>query len=214
MSGKTDRDSIGYIDMGERISVPIKEAKYINGAKVTATEIAVKEPGTTAHHEAVHGVVAKKTGANVVGMTIIPGPGYNGLTTLDRPNAIAAAAPHGIGHGGTGHDMRVAGILSDNPDRMAKLGAKIAQQSHEEIIAVASELEDKKTLTDEDVESAMDRAQRQEKEVTITIKKPDGTTETIDKKKSEKGIVVFDSEWVSPKIPAGEEKKSDYDLAV
>lgn len=200
--------------MKEGMPISIKETNYVNGAKVTVApvESSVK-PGRTAHHEATHGVVARKTGSEVVGMTIVPGPGYNGLTTLDRPNAIAAAAPHGIGHGGTGHDMRVAGILTRNPDRAAKLGAKIAKESTEEIHAVASALEEKKTLTTKDVAAAMDKAQRQEKEVTITIEKPDGTTETVEKQKSEKGIVVFDKSWVTYQAPTKDAKRSDFALA-
>lgn len=200
--------------MKEGMPISIKEKNYVNGAKVTVSPVESSiKPGKTAHHEATHGVVAKKTGSEVVDMTIVPGPGYNGLTTLDRPNAIAAAAPHGIGHGGTGHDMWVAGRLSGNPDRAAKLGAKIAKQSKEEIHAVATALEEKKTLTTKDVAEAMDKAQRQEKNVTITIENPDGTKKTIENQKSEKGIVVFHRSWVEPKTSAPEDEKTDFALA-
>ena len=63
--------------------------------------------GGTARHEARHAVAAEANGTRVVFASIIPGPGYLGITQLSAFDAIAAAAPHAHGDSGTGHDVSI-----------------------------------------------------------------------------------------------------------
>lgn len=60
---------------------------------------------SVATHETEHAVTAIVNGTPVESVTIIPGPGYNGLTKLARPDPIAAVAPHANGRDGTSHDV-------------------------------------------------------------------------------------------------------------
>ncbi len=191
--------------------IGIDGTNYINGAKVTVAPVAEApkpKAGDTAKHEATHAVVAEATGTAVDYMTIVPDrkKGYKGLTVLREPNSIVAAAPHGVGHKGTSHDMRVATFISGNPEEAAKIGKKIAEKNEDKISAVASELESKKNLSGNEVRTIMDKAERQEKKVNVVIENPDGTKKEIKNQTSERGVVVFDRKWVQPQIPTTDAK--------
>ena len=173
-----------------------------NGIRVTAVKTKeMKEPeiipGKTANHEARHAVAARRNGTGVESATIIPGPGYLGMTKLSKFDAIAAAAAHAHGDSGTGHDLsiiRASGISESaaiNGARSTLSGAE------KEVYAVASLLEKKGTLSGSEIDTAMVGSEKNETSMaSIFINMPDGREE---KRKVEASgeTIMIPGEWVA-----------------
>lgn len=149
-----------------------------------------KVGGRTARHEAKH---ALPNPDNVKSVTIIPGPGYRGLTELYIPDPVAALAPHATGEDGTGQDVMVASFITNNVSAAENAARGIVNNNTEEIEEIASVLEEKKTITGNEVKKAIHNVRNRKEEVqlaTVFIKSPDGS-ETIHNLDVRNGIVTL-----------------------
>ncbi len=168
----------------EAFSISVGQKVHLdNGVQVEAWFLRPRRltPGDTAEHEAKHAVVAEKNGTSVETVTIIPGPGYYGLTRLARPDPVAAAAAHADGHSGTSHDVFIIGLMGAGVGSAMGAAAGILGTSREEVEEVAARLEDKKSMGGHEVREAMADAKKG-KEVVVFMRSPDGKRKTINKR--------------------------------
>ena len=110
-----------YSNNGFQISAKSKEQGQ-NRSKIVA--------GRIARHEAKH---AFPNPDNVKTVTIIPGPGYFGLTELHIPDPVAALAPHATGEDGTGHDVVVASFMTNDVSSAENVARRLTNENPEEI---------------------------------------------------------------------------------
>jgi hypothetical protein len=111
-------------------------------------------PGGTATHEAMHVIAAIVNGTGVESATIIPGAGYNGLTKLSKPDAVAAMAPHSMGASGTGYDVYVAGLMG-NAGGAESAARAIINSNKEKVEAIAISLEENKSIGSGDIDKVI-----------------------------------------------------------
>jgi hypothetical protein len=185
--------------------IGLSEHQYLNGHQITVqvekeTEQVHRPASDTSRHEATHAVVAKLTGTSVKVATIEPTGTSLGHVELDRPNAIAAAAPHADGCSGTSHDVHIIALMGQDVQSASKVATGIVGNSRKEIAAVASLLDKKRTIGDYYIEEAMASVGRKEQEgekVTVSIKAPDGKEKILKDVSSRDGQVMVPGEWVA-----------------
>lgn len=156
-------------------------------------------PGSTAVHEATHAVAAIANGTSVKKATIEPGPGYLGLTELSRFDPIAAAAPHADGCSGTGHDVHIVAMMGIDVRAASSAALGVVGQNRQEIGAVASLLEEKKTITGSDIEASIREVGEKKKgheKAIVFIKAADGSERSL-KTDMHGGIVMIPGEWIT-----------------
>lgn len=171
---------------------------YVNGFRVEAHALHRRKPtpSETAYHEAEHSVVAEKNGTFVKRATIVPGPGYGGLTEMTRPDPIAAAAPHAQGRSGTSYDVFIIGLMGVSVGSAASAAQSILRGNQEHVEAVASELEDKRTLSGEEIRQVMTDVEKG-KEVVVFIRSPKGEEQRISERSRHKAPVEIPKELVT-----------------
>ncbi len=165
-------------------------------AKVEVDPLPKKpKPGDTATHEAMHIVAALANGTGVEGASIIPGPGYLGITYLSKPDAVAALAPHSMGASGTSYDVFMASQIGGSSGAESSARAIIHSNS-EKVEAVASMLEEKKSAGSNDIQKAIDEVDHPlPRSGTIFIEDSKGK---VEKKKVEvrDNIVILPENWL------------------
>jgi hypothetical protein len=132
--------------------------EYFNGFKLSIEVPQLEKrvrPGGTATHEAMHVVGALGNGTGVKSATIVPGVGYSGLTELSRADAVAAMAPHSMGASGTGYDVYIAGLMG-NAGSAESAARGIINANLDKVEAVATVLEEKRTINSSDISNAID----------------------------------------------------------
>ena len=182
--------------------ISIDQTQYINNFRVSVKRDG-PEPihtpiGNTAMHEAKHIVAAVHNGTHVRRATISPGPGYLGLTELSRPDAVAAAAPHATGCSGTGHDVHIVGAMGHDLDSVSSIARSIIANNAEQVHAVASALEAKRTIGGYDVQEAMDGVRNKKKsseKATLFVKAPDGR-EQVASVSVHNDKIMLPGEWI------------------
>jgi hypothetical protein len=186
--------------------VPVGETTVLgNGTRVEVVKR--KKPkkrrsfGATAIHEARHAVTAEANGTSVVYATIIPGPGYLGLTQLSSYDAAAVAAPHAHGDDGTSGDEA---ILAQEGHSVEGAGAKaraILADKSEQVEAVAEALQQKGSISGGTIRAIMGAINDDRFEVVMRIYPPDGkTTERVaESGEIHNDTVVLLSELVRPR---------------
>ena len=123
-------------------------------------------PTNTGVHEANHAVVAiRNDPTSVIDASVVPGPGYRGITRLRRPDAIAAAAPHSHGMGGTGHDVNIIRHMGHDVGAVYAIARNIANDNKEHIHAVAVQMDKKGTLSGGEIVNIMDEVDRRKREI-------------------------------------------------
>lgn len=135
---------------------------------------------SVARHEIEHAVTAVVNGTPVESVTIIPGPGYNGLTKLSRFDPIAAVAPFANGRSGTSHDIFITKLSGHNPEALSGIARSITDKNRPHIEEVALTLDEKKTLGGSEIVNIMNRVEKEKnkppvKKADIYITNPDGT---------------------------------------
>ncbi|GEM_PF-3363308 len=196
----------------ETLSIPVTEkAKYFPDGTIVGVTAEKKEkkrtiPGGTAKHEAMHAVAAEENGTSVSLATIVPGEGYLGLTVLSRPDAVAAAAPHAHGHSGTSHDMKIVEFMGVSPSAASNAARNIIGRNSHKVEAVASHLQDNKSLSGFEVRNTMSDAEEELRnpvyEAIVTVKNPLGEVRKFDRIEARNSTVMVPGEWVIfPKNP-------------
>lgn len=191
-------------------TISINTTKYIGDYKISASSNAVPpppppylEPGSTSVHEAIHTVTAEVNGTPVKSVTIVPGPGYSGLTELSSFDPVAAVAPHAYGCNGTSYDIFIAGqVLGHNVGSLGGVARNIIGNHTEEIWSITNALETNKTLSGYDVRRLMGEVvdlKNKQKNPTaeLSISKPDGSQNKISGLRYTGGIVMFPGKWVN-----------------
>lgn len=193
----------------EALSLPkyfigVNQTQYINDSRLSAerqsTNVRKVVPGETAIHEAKHAVAAVVNGTPVKEVTIIPGPGYLGLTELGRPDPIAAAAPYATGSKGGEYDVSVIPLMGGDVNSASSAGRSIIYGNPEAVEEVASVVEERKTITGYEVKQAMNRVGNKRKEgekATVFIKNPDGREQRITDVNVKNGVVMVPGEWIN-----------------
>lgn len=161
------------------------------------------QPGTTADHEAIHSALG-----DVEHVTIIPGPGYGGLTRLRRGSILAALGPHAMGAHGTGWDVRVAQAMGHRG------GTGHIQQEvmrrHEEVVEIGDELNRNGSMNGEQVDAAKSRARRKRRfgvSATVTMTTEDGELRVVEGVSiRQDGTVMIPGEWMI--LPTKKKNKS------
>jgi len=156
-------------------------------------------PSNTALHEATHAVVAAENGTPVENGTVIPGPGYLGLTKLGRPDPIAAVAPHADGMSGTSHDVKITNMMGHDESSLAGTARSIMNKNRAKIIKLANFLDGNKSATGSDVENIRRQVDNREKNeqntdgIEITIKRPSG--EVVVFERTRDGKILIPNNW-------------------
>lgn len=184
------------------IPIAVNKSIYLeNGCKVEA--VAVKKPkkiiipSQTALHETEHAYVAEKLGTGVRLVTIVPGPGYLGLTVLEEFNEVAAVAPHVNGRGGTGQDMLNARLSGTDENVAMSVARSITDPNREEINDLAGELQEKNTMTGAELRSSINsNSKKKNLEATVFIKLPSGEERKYEGFDVEKETVLVPDEIV------------------
>jgi hypothetical protein len=132
-----------------------------------------KKPGETAYHEAEHAVIEPH---HVKKVSIVPGPGYLGITEMTSMSAVVALGPKSRGRGGTGWDEHIA-------EQIGSSGAESAARAilsglEDEIEEVAYALEEKKTLSGSELIEVM-RSVDEGRDYEVFVKTPDGKEEVF-----------------------------------
>lgn len=130
-------------------------------------------PSDTANHEFEHAALAMN---KLIKVSVIPGPGYLGITEMDSYDEVAFLGPESRGRKGTGHDVSVVESQGGNVGA-GKMQARInlAAINSEVQRKVAGHLQAEGTLTREGFKNAM-RIAEQGTTVETTIITPDGRT--------------------------------------
>jgi hypothetical protein len=184
-------------------AVSINQTKYIDRFRVTVEPLTAKKKtvgGSVATHEARHAVAAVANGTEVRSATIVPGPGYLGLTELSRPDPISAAAPHATGSNGTGHDVFIIGLMGYDVSTASNVARGIIANNHKEVAAVAALLEEKRTVTGHEIQETMKNVSKKEERVMVIVEDADVGKIHIEEVQATKGVVVFDKKWVKEDV--------------
>ncbi len=128
--------------------ISVRPAKPTNSSKF----------GSTAYHEALHAVASVLTGTGVIEASKEPGPGYLGITRLEKFNLTAFIAAHAMGCDGTGHDVAVIRMMGHDPGSAAWAARELLVRHEEEINAVASSIEANGSISGRQVEESMENA--------------------------------------------------------
>jgi len=149
------------------------EDGHIFEAKLASKPLSRTTPSETALHEIEHGLLGK-----VRKISVVPGPGYLGMTELASYDAVAFAGPASQGRDGVGHDLNVISHMGGNEDA-AIMAARIrlASISDEVKEKVAGHLQAEGTLSGARFDEAVRRAKTGEV-VDIIVTRPDGTKVT------------------------------------
>lgn len=153
-------------------------------------------PSDTAHHEATHSVVALANGTGVKSASVIPGDGYLGITELTRFDAVAAVAPHAIGHDGTGWDLYITQAQGHGVDNAASVAKSIVSGERDIIQEVAAHLDEKGSLSGGEIEAIRQDVKKGES-VTVTVKGDNNTEEVIQMRATD-GVVMLPSKLYNP----------------
>lgn len=165
----------------EGIPVTFNREQFINSHRVYITQPSVKariNPKDTAHHEAIHTVLLLKNSGKISRVSIIPGPGYAGITEPDRLDPVAAIGPDSIGCNGTEHDRVVAASRGANLQAAAAVARGMIETHYDAILEVGKKLREQKTLDNTQAHAAIEGAEKTGKEITVFIKDPEGNTES------------------------------------
>lgn len=151
------------------------EIQYFRGGKLTVVgdKLAPKEEPTdpVAIHEARHSALGR-----VKSVSIVPGPGYLGITIPDGPiNLLAAVAPHAGGSDGTSHDLNIVRMHGYNPDSLMGAARSELAANKDRINAIALGLQREKTLTSSGIERVVfEYNQANFTSATVLVESPQG----------------------------------------
>lgn len=168
--------------MGEKLVLPVHgETHLADGTHIIVRKVKplhVGRAGATDLHEPRHAVAAELNGTSVLWATVISGDGYLGLTALSSFDAVAAAAPHAHGDGGTSADVHMikqAGHSVESAGAAARsiLASKEAQLM---VDAVGTALARHGTLSGGEIRNIMQQVKKGDV-LEITIIRPNGARE-------------------------------------
>lgn len=161
--------------MSKEFKLTLGTTEAIPGWSVTLRPLHEFKPvahGSTSRHEAFHTVPAILRGIDVYIASIIPGPGYEGITKLGRFDDVSFMAPDSLGCRGTKHDVFVVTLMKRSPSSAAATARSLLMDKGDEINAVASLMEEKGTITGDDAKWAMNEVVNPE--TAVEISNPEG----------------------------------------
>lgn len=174
----------------QAVHVPFNRTTYLeDGSKVVAYRQKKQErrrtPGTTARHEIRHAFVAEKRNpGSLRRASIVPGPGYLGITEISKMDPAAAAAAHAEGMSGTSWDMHIVRSMGETPQSACATARAVMSGYEEEMDDLAAILEERKTMTGSEIRHEMG-AFKHTNEVVLYILSPRGEETKIVKPSSE-----------------------------
>lgn len=185
--------------MKEEMTIGLNEKRFLTDG--STIESRVDNPmklanfaSDTAVHESLHAGTAPE---KVKRVSIIPGPGYLGITEFSQFDAPAAAAPHHRGMSGTSWDEYLILANGHSPEAAGAAANARLVGKDEHINILSRRLEAEKTLTGRQVVETMNRVENGE-EVVIKIKRKNGDTEILNKKGVKENIIV---EFLTEELP-------------
>lgn len=177
----------------EILHLPVGETSHFGDTSIEVTSSLLSEthtPTDTARHEATHAVVALLNGTGVKNASVIPGPGYLGITELTGFDPVAAAAPHAMGHDGTGWDMMLVEAMGHDAGSAANVARNFAEKNQEIIQEVASHLDNNGSLSGNRINDIVQDLQKGEK-VKVTIHDAITGETTTEELRATDGILMF-----------------------
>lgn len=157
--------------------------------KFTERQLNLGTPTSTAVHEIEHGLLAQ---SKVKRISVVPGPGYAGITELTAYDEVAFAGPASQGRNGVEYDLSAIEYSGGNPES-AKMAAAIRLSAIDEDVKtkIAAHLQAEKTLSGNQFRRAVNRFTEGEV-VEIKVTNPDGIEETITQKGVKGEIIIVD----------------------
>jgi hypothetical protein len=173
------------------IEVEIDKTSYLNGLKIEAyhTEDAFKGASDTALHEAKHVVAGIDDGAMVEKVSVIPGPGYLGLTQFNRFTSAGAAAPHADGHSGTSWDVSIIEMSGESVMGASVRGRNSILRKAKHVRKIAQELDKRGTLHGPEV-AQIYRELEEGEEIRIDITHNSGDKKSFSTRTNEQNVFV------------------------
>lgn len=192
-----------YMASPEMLRIPVGQTFEFGGSSIEVTSNLLSRntnPSDTATHEATHAVVARAHGTGVKKASVIPGPGYLGITELSNFDAVAAIAPHAMGHDGTGWDVYITQAQGHGVDTAGSVARGYVHAEKEVITEVAAHLDNKGTLSGYEIDAIRNDVKQGE---SVTIRRVDenGREEVI-KTRATDGIVMLPSRLYDPEQKA------------
>lgn len=178
----------------EMLRIPVGQKLSFGNSSIEVTSNLLSSnshPSDTAEHESTHAVVAIAHGTDVESASVIPGDGYLGITKLTKFDAVAAVAPHAMGHDGTGWDLYITKAQGHSPDHAGSVARSYATTEKNVILEVAAHLDAKGAMSGSEIKTIREDLKQGE---SVTVKHTDekGNVETIETR-AEDGIVMFPS---------------------
>lgn len=181
----------------EGIQIGIDKPTYHNGIKIEAYKIEDSSKGAsdTALHEAKHVVAGIDDGANIEVVSVVPGPGYLGITRFNRFTDAGAAAPDADGHNGTGWDTHLIEKHGGNLMSARVRGKSSILRRPKHVLKVARELDRRGTLNGSEVMQIY-RELEEGEEIRIDITDIDGNKKTFTTHTNENNVYIS-----APQLP-------------
>jgi hypothetical protein len=174
---------MGYERVDLALDQAVETEELRDGTKVTVRRVegAVTDwsVNSTAYHESCHALAAMLLGITVYAATDQPGPGYGGATWVDGYDRRVAAAAEAKGCSGTGHDMMTVAMMGDSPSGAVSEAATLLSGQDSQLLAVATAIQRRGTVSGGDMHAAHDRVQSDLIEVTTEGADGTVTTETL-----------------------------------
>jgi hypothetical protein len=171
-------------------------------ALLALAELGEEGVGKTAKHEIAHAYVAFSNGTGIKLVSIVPGPGYAGITVLKSADMYAAAASTAGGHSGDGHDKAIVESSGIDLSHATSVASRIMSGKKFEMLLMAALLQKRKTIHESDL-SETAKAVREGPLFLVRIISADG-------KKSARTIKgAFADDKGNIKIPMENQTKSE-----
>lgn len=154
--------------------------KLENGAIVSVNAIVEKRPipGDKALHEAKHIIPNPR----IIYASIVPTAEADAITVPEKITAAAAAGPASDGHVGVGHDLNVLTLrLGVDIKKGLALARAALKGKSEEVLEIATILEERKTIGQRDVDEGLDNVRKRREgifTVEVSVTRPEGGTLT------------------------------------
>jgi hypothetical protein len=176
----------GTIEIGIGVKNYLRDGTSIEVIEKDKIDLA-ESAGDTAKHEAIH--AAATNPENVELVSIIPGPGYYGITKLKHFDEVAAVAPHAYHMSGTGWDTFLVEVNGGNVDGSSAVARSRLRNEGQFIDVLSRRLEKVKSMDGKEVRKVHDYVTKGS-EVEIKIKKPNGEFESHIKSDVRERLIV------------------------
>lgn len=180
--------------MFERLAIGERRVRPDGTVVETQVENALpfEAPDEVAEHENVHAFVAAERGTGIIRISTIPEGNSLGHVLLAHADVVSAAAPHALGHRGTGHDMRIVASMGASALGACAAARSVVSGRQEDMHRLAGFVHARRKLSG----SEYRRAKKQVEDgdtVRVTVTRPTGERAVIYKNRIKSPEVLITS---------------------